>query len=70
MSFAILDAECRNILERIVSDRERRILFLRKRLAYGGKKGRSAMRHIRRMGGNWLYAPVDDIMAELTGTPT
>jgi hypothetical protein len=69
MSFLIMTDACRALLTRIVEERKRKILFLRKRRSYGGKKGRSAARRIRQMGGDWLYSPVDTIVADLTGVP-
>ena len=68
MPCLFLPDSAKAVLKRVLDKHNREVEKRRKRLAYGGKKGRSARRVLKRIG-DFLYPHHEDVAAYLTGIP-
>jgi len=66
MFFIVMPPGTRELFERMRDRREREAAALQRRVEYGGKKGRSAARRLRRMGPN-IWAEPERVIAGLFG---
>jgi hypothetical protein len=62
----IMPTGTRELFERMRDRRERKVAALKRRVEYGGKKGRSAARKLRRLGEN-PFAEPERVIATLYG---
>lgn len=68
MPCLIMPTGSRELIEWMAARQERELSRLRKRVAYGGKKGRSACRRLRAMGGDVnIWKPTERVVAGLWG---
>jgi hypothetical protein len=68
MPFFMMPTGTRECLAWIRDRIDYKIARLKKRIAYGGKKGRSAARRLRRMGGDHnVFREPERVIAELYG---
>jgi hypothetical protein len=68
MPFLMMPEKSRELIEWMAARRQRETERLLRRIAYGGKKGRSAGRRLRRMGGlGNIWKPTERVVACLWG---